>query len=426
MPQSKIPAVRFNLKSHDKNDDLTPTLVILVFRFRGNKMVYSTGEKVKPKYWAKNRAKPNIRNHSQYIELNQRLNKLEEHCTNIFVENDFGKISVADFKLELAYRNGDKERPNQKTPTLFEFIPIYLESNKSKSKSLVTTHNLLKEFAEKKKRNIDYQDIEWQFRNDFMRFLYDDKNYSNATASKTIKNIKQFLNAAFKLNYHTNLVPHQKGYNIQLVKVKNKVRLSFDELRQLIDLDLSNNPRLERVRDLFIVGSYTGLRFSDWFKVKKENIHSTDIEGAETLSILTEKTKTQVYIPCLPELKAILEKYNYDLPTISNQKFNKYIKEVSKMVLQDKQFKRIHSTGGEIQSEVIEKWTKVSSHCARRSFATNFWELGIQPAIIMQVTGHATEKQFFAYIDVDKQELAAQFAKKVKMMRENKKLKVIK
>lgn len=429
MPRpAKIPAVRFNLKSHDKKADLTPILIVLIFRYNGKRLVYSTGEKVKPRYWNSGKAKPNIKNHSHYGALNHRLQELEQHTINIFIENDFGKISLADFKTELAYRNGDKDRPSEEIPTLLQFIESYIDDKRGKVatvKSLVTCFNLLKQYSGDKGYQLNYEDIDWQFRNDFLEWVYaPPRSHSIATAYKNVKILKQFMNAALKEKYHNNQVYIQSGYNVTRPKVKNKVRLTFEEVRQLNKLDLSDNPRLDKVRDLFIVGCYTGLRFSDWYKVKKENIEKKGL--ADRLSIVTQKTKTSVIIPLLPELKAVLEKYDYKLPKISSQKFNKYIKEVCQMVLADKQFKRIYTEGGKVKDEIIEKWTRVSSHCARRSFATNFLELGMKPVTLMQITGHATEKQFFEYIDVDQEHLAQRFASEYEMIVEAQKLKVVK
>ena len=66
MPKElRVPNVRFNLKSHDAEKDKSKKiLIILVFRYKGKKLVYSTGEKVVSKYWDKKAGKAkNIKNH---------------------------------------------------------------------------------------------------------------------------------------------------------------------------------------------------------------------------------------------------------------------------------------------------------------------------------------------------------------------------
>ncbi len=59
----------------------------------------------------------------------------------------------------------------------------------------------------------------------------------------------------------------------------------------------------------------------------------------------------------------------------------------------------------------LEKWEAVSTHTARRSFATNFYEMGIPAIQLMQITGHAIEKQFMGYINIDKKQNAKNIAK---------------
>ena len=188
--------------------------------------------------------------------------------------------------------------------------------------------------------------------------------------------------------------------------------MSFDEIRNLINLDLKSKPQLGRVRDMFVVGCFTGLRQSNWDKINKETI--TVENEIELLEILTTKTKTLVYIPLLPPLKKVLLKYDYKLPITGKSHFGRKIKIAGKMILGDAAFNKVYSRGGLILGKVTEKWKVISSHVARRLFATNFFELGISVSILMQITGHTTEKQFFDYIDVDQKKLALTFAEKVK------------
>lgn len=54
--------------------------------------------------------------------------------------------------------------------------------------------------------------------------------------------------------------------------------MSDEELREIEALDLSQQPKLERVRDLFLVGCYTGLRYSDYSVLKPGTIQNDLIE----------------------------------------------------------------------------------------------------------------------------------------------------
>ena len=47
------------------------------------------------------------------------------------------------------------------------------------------------------------------------------------------------------------------------------------------------------------------------------------------LNIRQQKTGAKVAIPCNSALKAILEKYNYQVPRLADQVINRYIKEIA-------------------------------------------------------------------------------------------------
>ena len=166
-------------------------------------------------------------------------------------------------------------------------------------------------------------------------------------------------------------------------------------MKQLYNFDFSDNKRLERVRDLFLVGAWTGLRFSDFTRITKEHIKGNFIE------IEQQKTGKRVLIPLHPVVSEIWQRYGEKLPpNITNQKLNDYIKEVCKIVgLTDYEHKTI-TKGGVKTSTRYEKWELVSSHTARRSFATNLFLSGFPTLSIMQVMGHRTEKAFMRYIKV--------------------------
>ena len=415
-----IPTVRFNLKNYDTvKDKDKDVLISLVFRYNGKRLVYSTGLKVKPRYWTGSKAKI-VKNHNQeYSSLNDELAELEKVCKNIFQEFDYGKdISVQEFKDELAYRLNRKVRPDETgngATTLFQFIEKYIEEEKTKPngkrgtwKKFITVFNNLIDYCKDEKRTLDYNDINWKWRDHFVNWMYDEpRSFSANNAAKVFEVIKQFMNVSLRRKLHNNRTHQEPNFGVKRVKVQSKLRLNFSELQELIKLDLSQNKRQEVVRDLFIVGCFTGLRYSDWHQIDQNQIFID--EDVELLEILTTKTKQLVIIPVLPELDAILKKYDYQLPKITSQEFNRIIKKVCKLVLADKTFVRTYNEAGQTKSEVSERWPKVSSHCARRSFASNFYELGIPPSDLMQITGHATEKQFFEYIDLDQRKQAKRF-----------------
>jgi integrase len=119
------------------------------------------------------------------------------------------------------------------------------------------------------------------------------------------------------------------------------------------------------------------------------------------IRVVTQKTSQKVVIPLHPTVKSILIKYDFNLPRqISNDKFNEYIREVAKKAELNEIFvKRITKAGKIVKtSKPIHEF--VSTHAARRSFATNMFLKGVPAIVIMGITGHKSEKEFLNYITI--------------------------
>ena len=102
----------------------------------------------------------------------------------------------------------------------------------------------------------------------------------------------------------------------------------------------------------------------------KENF-VTDSEGNEWIVKTRQKTHIQSTIPLLPVAKEILLKYQDQLPTLTNQKYNGYLKEI-----------------GDICG--ISK--SLHSHLARHTFATILLNSGVDMVSVSKILGHANSK----------------------------------
>jgi integrase len=149
------------------------------------------------------------------------------------------------------------------------------------------------------------------------------------------------------------------------------------------------------VRDLLIVGCWTGVRFSDISQITPDAIEDYIIY------IKQSKTGGKVAIPVHDYVKAILDKYDGSLPpSISNQRFNEYLKEVVKKAKVKDIVHKAITKGGVTRSKSYSKWELVTTHTGRRSFATNNYLMGVPTLTIMAITGHKTESSFLKYIKV--------------------------
>lgn len=373
--------------------------------------------KVKPEYWNKKQQRATIdrANPTHHVKANRLLDEMAEQVEAIYKDNGNGCISVKEIDQELSYRMGWIARPMDAADgnkTLFGFVEQFISERKgltseANTKKFTTILNLLKLYAKERRGNrLDFQDIGSEFFSDLKKWMFaHPRNFSTNTAAKYVSVFRQFMREAQRRGLHSKT--DYQNFTVQRAKT-TKVVLSFDELEALYNMNLTDNVKLERVRDLFLIGAYTGLRFSDFTRIRPEHIET--VEGTEIISITTQKTGQMVSIPLLPIPKAILEKYRYNAPTISNQKMNDYLKELGQLAgLTGKMFVTGNKSGKRT-NEIIEKWEKLTTHVARRSFATNFYKDGTPAIVLMQITGHTTEKQFMEYISIDGKLNAARFA----------------
>ena len=110
----------------------------------------------------------------------------------------------------------------------------------------------------------------------------------------------------------------------------------------------------------------------------------------------------------------VLEKYDYKLPTISSQRFNEYIREACEEAGIDEMVLITYSEKDRVQSERVEKHEYVTSHAARRSFATNFFNDKIlKIGEIQNIFGHSSQTTTWGYILVDTDKIQEQASTKL-------------
>lgn len=271
------------------------------------------------------------------------------------------------------------------------------------TKTFRAFESVFNRFQKKQNRKYNFNDINIDFYYDFVGYMTTVLNYSPNTIGRTIKHLKIMMRQAREEGLHNNLETERKAFKILNKKVEN-IYLNEKELNILARLDLSNKPNYELARDVFLVGCYTAQRYSDYSKINKNNIKNGFID------LIQKKTGERVIIPMRPELKAILQKYDYTLPKTHEQKINLYIKAIGKLAGFTEIIQTEKTKGGLIVKENIPKHQLIMTHTARRSGATNMYLAGIQSIDIMKITGHKTESEFLKYIKVTKEETAQNLA----------------
>ena len=395
---------KFTLKEPNAKQE---TLIYLFYNFNNKRLKYSTGEKINPKFWnpESQRARES-KQFPEHPEFNSRLDKIQVAVKNSYrkLQNDEKTITPELLKEELEITLKIKEQKER--ITLFDFIEKYIEESKSfKAAGSVTVYKTiykhLKNYSIAKKKRVDFDTIDLDFYNDYMVYLMKVANLSNNTLGKNIKTLKTFLNEASERGLNTNFEYKRKKFK-SLKEESDKIYLSENEIQIIYNLDLSAKPYLDRIRDLFVIGCYTGLRFSDYGQINQENI----LDGNK-LKVRAFKTKDIVVIPISRLVNEILLKYNFQLPKpITNQKTNEYLKVIGEIAKIDLPIETNITKGGIRVKSITKKYQLISSHTARRSFATNLYLADVPSITIMKITGHKSEKVFLQYIRVTQEQNA--------------------
>jgi integrase len=203
---------------------------------------------------------------------------------------------------------------------------------------------------------------------------------------------------------HVNL-EFRKPYFKALKSEIENIALTFEEVEKLEKLDLSKHPAWDKARDLFLMGCYTALRFSDLKRLRKIHFRET------VIAIITQKTKIEVIIPIKSEMMEIIKKYDYEAPKLSEQKVNEYIKLISQLAGIESPIEKKEIIGGETKIRTVSKFELITTHTARRTAATHMYLRNMLPIDIMKITGHKTESSFLKYICVPKEESVKRMAR---------------
>lgn len=409
----------FKLKD-PKNPTKKGSLIIMKLYYDYNRVVWSTNMNIDPQYWDKANQKAKRVNgdkdlNDKHKSINLRLGEIVTALEDLFRDYDRKRELPSPETIKEHLNAEFKPRQEKADIKFLDFIDILITEsrngtrktkrgsrfNEGTVKGYETTLKHLKDFHRVKRQPINFDNINLNFYNRFVDYLQG-LSLSTNTIGGQVKNLKVFIREAYKQGHTQNRVWEEEDF-IVFQEEADKVFLSLEELDKIYELDLSSKKKLDNVRDFFLLGCYTALRFSDLARIRPEHI----IKNGTQLRIRTQKTGEVVVIPLHPVARAILDKHEGTAPrAISNQKFNDYIKDVAEEAGIDEPVSFAITKGGMRVDTTKPKYELISSHTARRSGATNMYLTGVPAISIMKITGHKTEKAFMKYIRISQEDNA--------------------
>lgn len=247
---------------------------------------------------------------------------------------------------------------------------VGLNLKESTYNKFVYVGNHLEAFLKWKFKKTDFplDELSLQFLDDFDYFLKIEKKQSQITINKTIQRLRTPIKQAISEGYldRDPFILHKT----KTVR-KNIIFLTTEELKTFEET-VFQQKRLSTIQDLFIFCCYTGLAYNEMSNLESKHI-IIGFDSMNWIQMKREKTQREISIPILPKAQIIIDKYSKNnvliFPSISNQKFNSYLKEIADI-------------------SGISK--RLTHHVARKTFASTVLLYNDVPMeIVSELLGHS-------------------------------------
>jgi integrase len=417
--------IKFLLQSKSENSQI----YIRVSISQKVSLKKKTGFTINPKDWSEATGLPK-QNNPENKKLSNNLKKLEPFILDN-LNNDLGKSVLIDSNwLESKINDCFSRVVKTDTGLLINHIQYIIDNantrkvknkiglSSSTIKNYTLFRNIILEYQKKIKKQIQFVEITKPFVDKFTNWLINTKNYSTNYAGKQLEILKTVCIDAEK--NEIQVTPYSKS--IQHFRESEKDRyiqtLSFEELEQIKNIDLSNaeqlnqfkkeNPELTKnlsitpeslnnVRNWILLGCEIGQRGGDLLAITNENIRYNGKNYY--IDIIQQKTNKSVTIGIIaPHVIDIIEN---NLPKkIQHQKLNEYSKVICKLagIVEIVKGTKLNTDTNRKELGNYPKYELIASHCFRRSFATNYYKK-IPTAVLIGITGHSKESLFLTYIN---------------------------
>ncbi len=401
---STLKVVLKKSKGKFRLNELGLSLIYIQYGHSSRTTLFSTGIRLNPKHLNY------IDQGKKHIDQNNPISSAQKNYTsnNAVIRKKYQDIEKIKNNLVIqdidptieAVRSEISKRRNdqiQQGEDLLKLFDIYIEEKKpiraeNTIKKFRTSYNHIKNFIEYKNiSKLRTHHITIDFYNGLVNYLLEEDLVNNSIGA-IIKNFKVFLRDLEKRGYL---------FNVDFVEFKvfaedpNVIFLTQKELTTLEKHDFGKRKSLDQVRDIFVLGCYTGLRYSDISRLGKEHIKGN------TIKMRAHKNKKPVTIPLTPKVIEILKKYDYQLPRISSQKFNKYVKDACELAEINEPTEEVIYKGGQKTYVKRPKFELISSHKAVSTFISLCGTNGIPARVVSEITGKTVKVIMKHYYGVD-------------------------
>lgn len=411
--------VQFNLKNATSN---TKTAIMTTFCFKGQRIRLSSGMSITPKYWNnKTKTAREILEFNDGTYINERLNKISSKINSIYNQHLLDSTLPDNESLKQEIKESiNHEDTIAISKSFWNYFEEFIEYKKTHLSDVKDYDNSLRKHivnTEKiigKKCTINgLRDQQNGFIDSFNHYLHHiakgasgAKGMSLNTIGKQHKNIKVFLNWCFDKEICDR-------FSLKHIVTEQEEIESIYLTKEEIELIIKYKPKtdFERiVKDLFLIGCETGLRFSDFTALNSDHIINNQIH------FKPKKTKgnlnNKVIIPMSQLVKSIVQYNNNDFPIYGKNTlvdFNSVIRDMAKELKINQKIQNHRKVNGKYTRTSHYKYELLSSHTCRRTFCTQKFLDGMPVEAIMKFSGHKTSRAFMRYLRLDSEVVALKY-----------------
>lgn len=371
------------------------SIILLSVSHPAFRLKLSTGEKIPPTEWNPNSQRPR-RSYANNSTLAAYLDKLEHDIKALQLTCKLeGKELTSDaIRSLMAKASG---AGSVKKPTgFYEVYNEYLTLKQGKLADsfltkMETLRKLIQDFEKRHAYPITFESVNLDFHERFTSYLTRDRGQLDSTSNKYVALLKLFMNWSLKLKKHKSV--DFKDSDFKSTPVDSElIALTLDEVMALFKLELKEGSRLYHVREFFCFQCFTGLRYSEVVAITEGNVRGDELYFRE------HKTKALRVKALNQQALTILQRNGYAFRGISNQKLNKYLKELGQLAGVTAPVQVVKYRGSERIEIVKPKFEFMTTHVARASFITISLQLNVPVEVVKRDTGHASDASFRRYI----------------------------
>ena len=356
----KVPKVKLVYDRKKRATNTHEGTIELRVLFQCKQKFLSTGVAILPRQWDEKNECVKLRNDA--TSLNKALSLIKNAAVDLLME------MVQQGSVDLS-RLGEVLKPKVNNLTFLEYIKERIEKRNVGENTRERYVSFYKIFVEEYGKIVNFSDITEAGIRDYDEWLHKRMVNGHLMQQSTIyshhKYLRLFIYDAVMDGY-----VDKNPYQSRRIKIDHGEGgqipcLTINQVETIEGLDLVGF--LDKTRDLFLFQCYTGLAFADMQKFRLKD-YTQDEDGKYLIKGQRTKTDTTYIFVLSEKALAIVGKYKGRIPSISNQKYNQYLKVIGQMI----------------------GVPTLHSHMGRSTFASTCLNQGMPIDVLKHALGHTT------------------------------------